>query len=106
MNASEIFAPENLIFIVPVVGAAVILMPLLYTGISNALVPYNELSEDSDYAKAWAQREHDRIQARRNEERRAFAREAWRQGDPNAPKLIGRRRSDYEALGIPYPGDE
>ena len=105
LSAREFFTPYNLMLVIPVVGAAVMLMPMLYRGIVDALMPWKDLNEDEGAARAWSADERRKIIIRRNEERMANAREAWRRGDAKAPALIGRRRSDYEALGIPFPED-
>lgn len=106
MVANEFLTPYNIMLIIPVVLAGLMLMPLLYRGLVDAVMPWRDLSADDMPTRAWTDDERRKIVARRNEERMATAREAWRRGDPNAQAMIGRRRSDYEALGIPFPGDE
>jgi hypothetical protein len=106
MLASEFFTPYNIMLVIPVGLAGLMLMPLLYRGLADAIMPWRELTEDEIPSRAWTDEERRRMVIRRNEERMASAREAWRRGDPSATAMIGRRRSDYEALGIPFPGEE
>ena len=106
MAASELFSFYNLILIIPVIIAGLVLMPLLMGGFSSAVMPWKDLVEDEMPLRSWTNEERRKVLARRNEERMAAAREAWRRGDPSAVNMIGRRRSDYEALGIPYPEDK
>ena len=103
MLVSELFTFKNVIMIAPVAGAGLILMPLLYTGLVDAIMPWKELRADDFPEPIWTDAERGKTIARRNEARMAYAREAWRRGDPNAAAMIGRRSSDYEALGIPFP---
>lgn len=106
MLASELFSPYNIMLIIPVGLAGLMLMPLLYRGLVDAVMPWHDLTTDDLPSRAWTDEERRRMVVRRNEERMASAREAWRRGDPNAASMIGRRRSDYEALGIPFPGED
>lgn len=106
MLTSEFFTPYNMMLVIPVGLAGLMLMPLLYRGLVDAVMPWRELSADELPSRVWTYEERRKMVARRNEERMASAREAWRRGDPNAAAMIGRRRSDYEALGIPFPGDD
>ena len=106
MLASDVFTSQNMLLIVPVGLAGLMLMPLLFRGLADAIMPWNELREEDVPVRVWSDDERRKMIIRRNEDRMASAREAWRRGDPNAPAMIGRRRSDYEALGIPFPGDD
>lgn len=106
MIASEFFTPYNMMLAIPVGLAGLMLMPLLYRGLADAVMPWRELSDDALPNRVWTDEERRKMVIRRNEERMASAREAWRRGDPNAAAMIGRRRSDYEALGISFPGDD
>ena len=106
MLASELFSPYNMMLIIPVGLAGLMLMPLLYRGLVDAVMPWHDLTTDDLPSRAWTDEERRRMVVRRNEERMASAREAWRRGDPNAASMIGRRRSDYEALGIPFPSED
>lgn len=106
MLAREFFNIETLALVVPVALAGFIAAPLLYKGLSDAIMPWRDLAEEEQPRPQWTNEERRRILTRRNEERQAAAREAWRRGDPNAAAMIGRRRSDYDALGIPFPNQE
>jgi len=102
----DIFKFDTLILVVPVVIGGLILMPFLLRGLTDAVMPWKDMEESASSTNAWSDSERRKVLARRSEERKAAARDAWRSGDPNAKDMIGRRRSDYEALGIPFPGDE
>lgn len=106
MLSSEFFTPYNMMLVIPVALAGFMLMPLLYRGLADAVMPWRDLAVDELPSRVWTDDERRKMVIRRNEERMASAREAWRRGDPKAAAMIGRRRSDYEALGIAFPGDD
>lgn len=103
MLVREFFNFETLSLVVPVAIAGFVAAPMLYKGLVDAISPWRDLVEEDAPRPQWTAEERRQLLARRNEERQAAAREAWRRGDPNATAMIGRRRSDYEALGIPFP---
>ena len=98
---SEFLNWTNFAMMLPVILAGLYLMPLLYRGIVNAVMPWKEVNAVAD--NRWNGVDRRQKMSRRNQERMAEAREACRRGDPEAAHLIGRRKSDYGVLGLDLP---
>lgn len=98
---NQFFTLTNFLLMLPVIAAAIYLMPMLYHSLVEAIMPWKEVNATNE--KTWNGVDRRKKMERRNAERLAAAREAWRRGDPEAANLVGRRKSDYEALGIPMP---
>lgn len=98
---NQFFTLTNFLMMLPVILAAIYLMPMFYHGLVEAIMPWKEVPATNE--KNWNGVDRRKQMDRRNAERMALAREAWRRGDPEAVSLIGRRKSDYEALGITMP---
>ena len=105
MKAPDYITWSSFLTMVSVIFSAVVLMPLVYTGIADALVPWRDIVAEDMPLRTWVDEEKIKVQKRRHEERMAAARDAWLRGDPKAGAMIGRRRSDYEALGLPFPDE-
>lgn len=99
-TSNTIFSLYNFILMIPVIFTGLILMPLLGIGFSNAVMPWSDIKEEAMPLNSWTNDERRKVIARRQEQRMAEAREAWRRGDPKAQDMIGRRSYDFEILGI------
>ena len=95
---SEFFTWANMLMMLPVIAAGIYFMPLLYKGLVDAVMPWKEVNAKPD--NRWNGVDRRKRIDRRNQERMSEAREALRRGDPDAPQLIGRRKDDYEILGV------
>lgn len=102
INWGSFFTLTNILLMLPVIIAGLYLMPLLYSGLVDAIMPWKEVNFEGD-TRDWKATDRRKQLDRRNSERKAAAREALRRGDPEAINLIGRRKSDFEALGIELP---
>lgn len=90
---------------VPVFFIGGLVMRFAYGSLTDALIPWKDIDPEPDFKRGWIAEERRQIEERRGEERRAAARAAYLRGDKSAIAMIGRRRSDYEELGLPFPGD-
>lgn len=105
MITNDIFVPEYILLWAPVFFIGGLVMRFAYGSLIDALIPWKDVEPEPDFKKGWIADERRQIETRRGEERRAAARAAYLRGDTSAIAMIGRRRSDYEELGLPFPGD-
>lgn len=103
MITKDFFNTEAALLWTPVFFIGGIVMRLAYTTLSEIFLPLTELEQEVDPRKGWIAEERRLLEGRRSDERRAAARAAYLRGDPAAPAMVGRRRSDYESLGLAYP---
>lgn len=105
MDLHEIFTFDALVLWIPVFVIGAFTVRLGYVAIVNALLPYKEMDPDVNVHTGWIADERRKLEDRRSSERREQAKAAYLRGDKSALSQIGRRRCDFEAVGLPFPGD-
>lgn len=80
-------------------------MRIAFSSLIDVLLPWSDSEPEVNVHKGWIADERRQLDTRRSEERKAAARAAYLNGSPEAYAMVGRRRKDYEDLGLPFPGD-
>ncbi len=94
INWKLFFTMEHILMMIPVILAGLYLMPMLYKGLINAVMPWKDVNTQTD--TRWTGPDRRKKIERRNAERMAKAREEWRRGNTDAIPTLGRRKSDRE----------
>lgn len=93
---SQFFTLEHILMMIPVILAGMYLMPLLYKGLVNAVIPWKDVNSQTE--TRWTGQDRRKKLERRNSDRMAKAREEWRRGNTEVAPILGRRKSDLEAV--------
>lgn len=103
LDPKEFFTVEAMALLVPVVVSGAVFIAFGSKFLMEKLMPWKEITDHKSFANTWGEEERRLLNKRRTEERQSKVREAMRRGDPVAANLVGRRRSDFDDLGYPFP---
>jgi hypothetical protein len=104
-NISSFFSLESMALLIPVIVLGLLFFILGVGFIVEKLMPWKEIDSKNSFSSDWARDERRLLDKRRSEDRQIRAREAVLSGGLVNSVSFGRRRSDFEDIGLIYPGD-